>query len=76
MMVQKSKKKNLFIIVSLIVIAIGVFCFVLAYGLSQGWDVLFAWFGSKWAVMLYILLGCYILLVLWLLIGDKIKEMR
>ena len=76
MMVQKSKKRNLFIIVSLIVIAIGVLCFVLAYGISQGWDVLLAWFRSKWAVMLYILLGCYALLVIWLLIGDKIKEMR
>lgn len=74
MMAQKSKK-NLFLIVSLIVILVGLVCFILAYGISQGWDVLIAWFGSKWAIILYILLGCYALFAGWLLISDKIKNM-
>ena len=74
MMAQKSKR-NLFLIVSGIIILVGIVCFVLAYGISQGWDVLVAWFGSKWAVILYILLGCYGIFVAWLLISDKIKNM-
>lgn len=75
MMVQQSKKKKTFIIVSLLIIIVGIITFVLAYGLSDGWQAVAEWFVSKYAVMLYIILGCYSLLVLWLIISDRIKKL-
>lgn len=74
-MAQKSKNKiTIFTIIVAIVLAIGITCFVLAYGLSQGWAAVGAWFGSKWAILLYIALGCYALFVIWVLVMDKIRK--
>ena len=74
-MAQVFKKKNLFIIVSAIIVAVGLLAFILAYGLADGWDAVGAWFGSPYAILLYIGLGCYGLLVTWLIVYDKVKRL-
>ena len=72
--VSKYKKPKIFIIAVGIAILIGLLAFVLAYGLSQGWDVVAAWFGSKYAFLLYVGLGLYGLLVAYIFIIDWYKR--
>lgn len=72
---KKTKKKHLFIIVSAIIVALGVLAFVLAYGLSKGWATLGAWFGSSDAIFLYMIIGFYLIIVGYLLIGERIKKL-
>lgn len=74
MMVRIAKKKT-FLIVSIIIVCLGILAFVLAYGLSKGWDVVGAWFSSKYAIILYIVVGCYFAIVLWWIIGERIKNL-
>lgn len=73
--VSKTKKKKLFIIVSAAIILFGLFIFILSYGLSKGWSAVGLWFGSKWAILLYIALGLYALFVGWLLLSEKVKNL-
>lgn len=73
--VSKYKKPKTFIIVVGIAIVIGIIAFVLAYGLSQGWDVVAAWFASKYAFLLYVGLGLYALLVGYIFIMDWYKKL-
>lgn len=73
--VSKTKKKKLFIIVSAAIILFGLFIFILSYGLSKGWAAVGAWFGSKWAILLYVSIGVYALFVVWLLIAEKVKNL-
>ena len=44
----------------------GIACFVIGYGLVDGWEQVIAWFGSQWAIMVYIALGFWVLLCLFL----------
>lgn len=74
MMVRAYKKSHLFFIVSIIAIVVGIGLFALGYGLSSGWDVVANWFASKWAVLLYILVGAYLLIALILFINEKVKD--
>ena len=75
MTVRQFKKKHLFIIVSGIMIAIGIIAFVLAYGLSKGWATLGRWFGSSSAILLYMIVGFYAVVVGYILISDKVKKL-
>lgn len=75
MTVRRFKKKHLYIIVSAIIVAIGLLAFVLSYGLSKGWDALGKWFISDSAILLYMIVGLYLVIVGVLLIGDKVKKL-
>lgn len=72
---KKLKKNHLFLIVSIVVILIGTLAFVLAYGLSAGWAALGQWFGSKWAIMLYIGIGIWLVFAAVLLGFERIKKL-
>jgi len=73
--VSKYKKPKIFILVVGVAIIIGIIAFVLAYGIGQGWDVVAAWFGSRYAFLLYVGLGLYGLLVAFIFIMDWYKKL-
>ncbi len=43
----------------------GLACFIVGYGLTDGWDKVLAWFTSRYAIMVYTFFGLWVLLVLW-----------
>lgn len=49
----------------------GLACFVVGYGLVDGWAKVIAWFGGRWAMMVYIFVGLWTLIVLWLVYLAK-----
>lgn len=49
----------------------GLACFVVGYGLIDGWDKVLAWFSSRWAMMVYIFIGLWLILVLYLIYLSK-----
>lgn len=61
-------KKWIFVLSIAIFIVIGILAFVLAYGLTDGWAVVGAWFGSKDAILLYMFVGLFgvVALIMWL----------
>ena len=75
MTVRQFKKKHLFLIVSAALIVVGILAFVLSYGLSKGWDALGRWFGSNSAILLYMIVGFYLIVVAYILISDKVKKL-
>lgn len=70
----KQKKSFLFLIVSIIFVIIGLAAFILGYGLSDGWDVVGAWFSSQDALLLYIILGCYFLVIIFWTVWEKVAK--
>lgn len=71
---KKYKKSYLFFVISIITLVIGAGLFALGYGLSCGWDVVANWFTSKWAILLYILVGAYLVIVLIIFLNEKVKN--
>lgn len=69
---MKRKNKLLLITVS-IAVALAIIFVVLGFALA-GANVL-AWFTSKWALLFYTVYGCYILIIIYILVGDKIKRL-
>lgn len=45
------KKKRIAILGVLALIAIAALCFVLGFGIGEGWEAVGAWFTSKWATL-------------------------
>lgn len=76
MTVQVSNKKWIFIALCSAFIALGIGAFILAYGLNPeyGWDAVARFFYSQTAILLYILLGCYLLVVLLMLLWDWVRK--
>ena len=72
--VSKYKKPKIFLIAVGIALVVGILAFVLAYGLSKGWEEVAWWFGSKYAVLLYVGVGLYGLLLAYILIMDWYKK--
>lgn len=48
---QRTRTKRIALIGVLSVLIVAVACFVLGYGLSEGWQAVAAWFTSKWATL-------------------------
>lgn len=48
---EKRRNKRIAIMVVLCTIVAVAVCFVLGFGLSEGWEVVGAWFTSKWATL-------------------------
>lgn len=78
---MKKKKKSLFegkskwIIISTIIFAVlGVTALIVGFGLTYGWQSVLNWFGSRWAIYIYILIGIIVFLTAWVLFRKKIEE--
>lgn len=70
----KESKSKVAIISTVAFLLLGITAFVVGYGLTDGWDSVLAWFSSRWAVYIYIMLAFLILIVVWLWGKRKVGE--
>ena len=79
-MKKKNKKgilqgKNKWIIISTIVFVIlGITFFIIGFGITNGWLSVLQWFGSRWAIYVYIIIGLLGFLFAWVIFKQKIGE--
>lgn len=67
------KRKNKILIITAIAFVITAIVF-LVLGFALAGNNIIAWFGSKYAMLFYITFGMYGLFVLFVLLGDKIRN--
>lgn len=67
-------KKWIFILSIAIFAAIGILAFVLAYGFTDGWAAVAAWFRSKYAILLYMCIGTFGIITLLLWVWERYKR--
>lgn len=53
---------------------IGIACFVVGYGLNDGWDAVLAWFVSKYAMWVYVFAALYVLFACLFLIWKRNED--
>lgn len=53
---------------------LGGVCLLLGYAASIGWPAVAAWFSSKYAVIVYVFLGIYAIVLGWVMIYDYAKD--
>lgn len=68
------KKRNRTLIIIAIAFVIAAIAFLIVGFAMAGNDIL-AWFGSKYAVLFYIVLGTYLLFIVFIFLGDMIKRL-
>lgn len=62
-------------LISLIAFAVvGVSAFVIGYGLQDGFDAVLRWFGSRWAVYVYIALALGAFVVAWVIHESRMRK--
>lgn len=78
---MKKNKKGIFegkskwIIISTIIFAIlGITALVLGFGLTYGFMSVLKWFGSRWAIYIYIIVALLAFLTVWVYFKNKIGE--
>ena len=70
-----SKGGKAAIIGSALFLLCGVAAFVLSYGLTDGWASVLAWFTSRWALLVYVGIGFYVLMLLYIVaIARKFED--
>lgn len=68
------KHRNKILIITAILFAVTALAFLLIGFAVAGNDII-AWFGSKYAMLFYIVFGTYGLVILFVVIGDRIKRL-
>lgn len=53
---------------------LGIACFVVGYGLKDGWEAVLAWFTSKWAMWIYVFGALYIVILIGYVLWKKDKD--
>ena len=48
---EKVRKKRIAILSVLILLVFAAACFIVGFGISEGWEAVGAWFHSKWATL-------------------------
>lgn len=78
---MKQKKKGIFegkskwIIISTIIFAIlGITALILGFGFTNGFMSVLMWFGSRWAIYIYIVVALLGFLLAWVYFKNKIGE--
>lgn len=78
---MKNKKKGIFkgkskwIIISTLAFAtLGIFALILGFSLANGFMSVLLWFGSRWAIYIYITLALLGFVVAWVIFKQKIGE--
>lgn len=78
---MSDKKKKLFkgkskwVILSTAIFALlGITLLIVGFGVTYGWMSVLEWFGSRWAIYVYIIVGLLIFLIAWVVFKQKIGE--
>jgi len=67
-----NKRNKIIIIMSIVFIVLAIAFLITGFALA-GNDVL-AWFGSKYAMLFYIVFGVYFLVIMYFVVTDRIKK--
>ena len=67
-----NKRNKIVLILFAVFLSLALIFVILGFALA-GNDII-AWFGSKWAMWVYVILGLYGLTILFIWISDKIKR--
>jgi len=51
---------------------VGVLALLLGYGIGEGWDVVAAWFVSRYAMYFYVGAGFYVIIVCYIIVLSKV----
>ena len=62
------------IITTIIFAIIGITALVVGFGLANGWASVLAWFGSRWAIYVYILIAFLGFLLAWIIYKTKMGD--
>ena len=79
-MKNKNKKgilqgKSKWLIISTIAfIILGIALIVIGFGVTYGWLSVLQWFGSRWAIYIYIIIGLLVFLFAFVIFKQKIGE--
>lgn len=68
------KTKNKILIITSVIFAVIAIAFLITGFALSGADIL-GWFASQYAMLFYIVAGCYLLIILFVLVGDWIKKL-
>ena len=70
-----SQGKSKWIIISTIAFVIlGIALIVIGFGVTYGWLSVLQWFGSRWAIYIYIIIGLLVFLFAFVIFKQKIGE--
>jgi len=69
-----NKKGKWVILSTLIFILVGLICLVVGFGIADGWDAVLAWFGSRYAVMIYVIVALLIFGIVWFIHKAKMEK--
>lgn len=76
---MNKKKKSIFegkskwIIISTIIFAVlGIVALILGFGFTNGFMSVLLWFGSRWAIYIYIIIGLLVFLLAWVIFKHKL----
>lgn len=68
-------RKGKWVILSFIIFAVvGLVALFVGFGLTNGWIETLKWFGSKWAIMLYVLLGFIAFGLIWFIHKVRMEK--
>lgn len=67
-----NKRNKIIIIMSIVFIVLAIAFLITGFALA-GNDVL-SWFGSKYAMLFYIVFGVYFLVIMYFVVTDRIKK--
>lgn len=68
-------KKGKWVLLSLLIFAVfGITALIVGFGLANGWLSVLRWFGSKWAIMIYVLIVFIIFGAIWFIHKAKMEK--
>lgn len=71
---NKGKSAIVASIGSIAFLILGIACFACGYGFSLGWDVVLAWFSSRYALLVYVFLALWLFIASYLIYWGKLHE--
>lgn len=69
------KRNKVIALIATGALIVAILCLILGFGLTYGWHSIIEWFSSKWAFWVYIVAGLWIIGLLYIFIGDRIRRL-
>ena len=71
---QKKKAKKIAVLGVVALIVVAALCFLFGFAMSEGWEVVGAWFTSKWATLTIIAIAFVLVALVFYYFHIKDKE--